>query len=124
MKYGELKFRAFDDGKMIYQNQIEHVVIDEYKRLQSFFDTIREDAIVMQFTGLRDSKGFDIYEGDIIKYDNSNYGYGDPNQPPDFFFCLESITELYDDNDYTYFKCTSGEVVGTKYENPNLLKKL
>jgi hypothetical protein len=61
-----IKFRAFDDGKMIYShNNMEN---DDFYQLSWFFKAIREDAIIMQFTGLLDKNGVEIYEHD--KLDN------------------------------------------------------
>ncbi|MDX1428508.1 MAG: YopX family protein, partial [Salegentibacter mishustinae] len=55
-----IKFRAWDDGKMVYQTG---ALVD----LRRFFRVIREDAILMQFTGEKDERGNDIYEGDIFQ---------------------------------------------------------
>lgn len=63
----QLKFRAFDDGKMIYHEMINVKEESHYHNIHYFFRTIREDAIVMQSTGLVDINNNEIYEGDVCK---------------------------------------------------------
>lgn len=64
METREIKFRAFDDGKMLHSHN--NYFNDDTTQLAWFFGKVREDSIIMQFTGLTDKNGKDIYEGDII----------------------------------------------------------
>lgn len=57
----EIKFRAFDDGHMIT------MPLDTNFGISRFFGIIRDDAVIMQFTGLRDKHGKEIYENDIVR---------------------------------------------------------
>ena len=64
----EIKFRAWDDGKMVYEKDIQHLsLIDEpVLRLAKFWCNVRNDSKVMQYIGLKDKNGKEIYEGDIL----------------------------------------------------------
>lgn len=118
----EIKFRVYNprDNKVHYditgfefinKCEMSGVFIDG-----AFF--LKEEVELMQYTGLKDKNGKEIYEGDIVKADffekqvvgKISYGMG--------CFCITnsgvSDNQLFIFNNY--------EVIGNIYENPELLK--
>ena len=62
----EIKFRIWNDydKKMIYWNELLK------NKLANIFTIPSYDKWLMQYTGLDDKNGKEIYEGDIVKYEN------------------------------------------------------
>jgi uncharacterized phage protein (TIGR01671 family) len=58
----EIKFRAWDAAA----NEMLHMPITGNFGLHRFFGYIPENAPIMQFTGLFDKNGIEIFEGDIV----------------------------------------------------------
>ena len=102
----EIKFRAWehDRQKMCYG----------YKNYIA--DAEQNNYPLMQFTGLLDKNGTEIYEGDWVKHDAWDYNFQVIfNQEKARFVCkLKTGLTTYIDNEMV-------EVSGNIYENPELL---
>lgn len=126
----EIKFRVWDKSVMRWWSKdSQYLQMDGKKIHPAPWSTLSaelpdDDIIIEQYTGLKDSKGQEIYEGDIIKaiYPNAQFA----NE-------AEQITVVkwaYDRwafNNKTagfYFSCFFyPEVIGNIHENPELLEK-
>jgi uncharacterized phage protein (TIGR01671 family) len=69
----EIKFRAWDSisNEMVYETTPKSF----FGHCISNYDILRKYETVMQFTGLKDKNGNEIYEGDILKSDFVNCNF-------------------------------------------------
>ena len=119
----EIKFRAWDNvnNQMLDVQELnfEDCFYGGYTTVRTtmysdYFD-IREMPI-MQYTGLHDKNGKEIYEGDILK----GTFYGLPMPEYDYVFQI-----YWDEKEKgfmaSYFEPSECEVIGNIYDNPELL---
>lgn len=119
----EIKFRAWDTERkeMFYPNWIltstgcnvdkmEHPKHGELHRKDN-------TAILMQYTGLKDKNGKEIYEGDIVHVKGKLPVVGEVDGLQQVFYTGCSFAP----NIITKAKMV--EVIGNAYENPELLEE-
>ena len=125
---GEIKFRIWDveNKEMLKVQELDFeptfyggkiaIRPDQYN---DYFDT--EDMILMQYTGLHDKNGKEIYDGDIVRiivnnniekicrveFKNGIFGV--------MFSKNKELTA------FPHFCNTTFEVIGNEYDNPELL---
>ena len=74
--------------------------------------------LMMQFTGLADRAGTEIYEGDIV---NSNYYWPDIESVAAIKYDNESMSFIADCPEQDAYKYGELLVIGNIYQNPELL---
>jgi uncharacterized phage protein (TIGR01671 family) len=88
---------------------------------------LSNDLVIMQFTGLTDKNGVEIYEGDILEktyLKEENYSSGEYVRS-DVVFHEQSLCERFThDNGKVYYGKINRDsfVAGNIYQNPELLK--
>ena len=105
-----IKFRGInDDGSIVYPDNSKRL----FGGLKSY-DILQRFSNVEQFTGLQDSKGKNIYEGDLVKSFNN-----------DVYCEREFIEEVKYEGGAFYPICEEPsenfEVIGNIHEDKNLL---
>ena len=84
-----------------------------------------QDEIIMQYTGLKDRRGQEIYEGDILKFKSlpAPYSIIEFNLGSFGYFCMKGKDyEYFIGIERTYDKPKNWEIIGNIHENPELLK--
>lgn len=150
----EIKFRIIHNGRMIYpcfQTTPEYVIgwngglyyVDEdciwdgEDEFRTFYLKDLPDAtIIMQYTGLKDKHGNEIYEGDIIESEGTGpyvvqwfdcLSWESGGSCAVGFYLKDPHSSMYDDGELEYHLRLAIRperllILGNIYQNPELLK--
>jgi uncharacterized phage protein (TIGR01671 family) len=92
----EIKFRAWDKKEKRMLKNIEEFSPEDF--FGSFYSILKnyDEFVVMQYTGIKDKNGKEIYERDILRYTRKNWRCpGHPNHNTD----LVERVEIYWDEE-------------------------
>ncbi len=95
-------------GILVVKNTIALTVLDENR------------YVAQQFTGLKDSTGKEIYEGDIVECNDGLKGriYGEVVYDQEYGAFRIAFTDILQ---WTFYRAENPEVIGNIFENPELL---
>lgn len=134
----EIKFRTWDKvNKKIFQ--VERIIFDVDNNIciisvflndndspTIMFDQEMRvtDFILMQYTGLKDKNGKEIYEGDIVINKNSESLAYENTSTVDWHNNISGFTVIFEEigEDKILGLYEHLEIIGNIYENPELLK--
>ncbi len=113
-----LKVQELDFEPTFYGGRIA-IRPDQYN---DYFDT--EDMILMQYTGLHDKNGKEIYEGDILRFNEVDTAIVEWNEKYAYFM-VRPIQDYYFDSDVLghAIEYNNAEIISNIYENEDLLEK-
>jgi len=127
----KIKLRVWDkkNKEMIYlENQAEtqyNFEICAFDGNLYYYDRVKglpgDNYVLMLYVGMDDKNGREIYEGDIVEFENSSVG---------FKYKSVGIVKFEKGAYYVFFhqdqrllrKCSDIKVIGNKYKTPELLR--
>ena len=129
----EIKFRAWDKKEKKWLSFDEGDPIGNDGSLTEsgywtfIFDFDEDRVALMQYTGLKDKNGKEIYEGDIVNWTSWKIGFkhidgSEVKLTPKVVQWVDGAWKLEEDSPWNLSIYDNVEVIGNIYENGDLLK--
>lgn len=129
----EIKFRAWDGEFMIEWENLQEINLQELSMgviIDSPTDGEQLEIKVMQFTGLKDKEGKEIYEGDILEFGISEITGHNKRKNPGLvawendgaYYRIKHLDSDVGVSFSAYLNEIWTEIIGNIYENPELIE--
>ncbi|WP_250130350.1 YopX family protein [Latilactobacillus sakei] len=126
-----IKFRAWDKENKAFMPSEGYAICDGdvmgLRYGNEMEDVLTDQIELMQYTGLKDVHGVDIYEGNIVKWGDQPNGHESPIRigvielNPDIQFITN--VGIFEYGRFAYKETNKYlTVIGNKFENPELLE--
>ena len=117
------KMRFLEDGSLWYVQGVDE---NEEEINPPYFEN-QNDWELMQYTGLKDKNGVEIYEGDFLMAGDAYLGVIEYHSTRAQFIG-KNIGETFPEDEYDTLytkngRFNSAKVIGNIYENPKLLER-
>jgi uncharacterized phage protein (TIGR01671 family) len=122
----EIKFRAWNGKRMSKPFTLQTVVRDVYTVGHGYREIPFAEETFMQYTGLHDKAGKEIFEGDVVKWDDESGGKywrkGAVEWTESHWYILDVIGGGQYDFGAFIYECDGVlEIIGNIYKNPELI---
>ena len=137
-KMKNTKFKIFDKDRKVFARQITTYKLDRENNISLVVyldkanktrDITEKEKIycnnfdILQFTGLLDKQGKDVYEGDVVKWDDDGVtGYIEYMEETTEYIVDEWKKGQKKSNGHSLSAISEIEVIGNIYEDKELLK--